>query len=214
MINYLYENADFIISLTLDHLLLFLIAMVLATLMGLALGILTVKSKKFSFLVPIINTLQSAPELVLLAFAILIFGLGVEAALAALFVKGLLPILRNTYSGIANIDQNIVEAARGMGMRKSQILFRIELPLALPVILSGVRVASVMAVSTLTLAAYIGVSGLGVLITQGIAMSDTNALYTGSVMAALLAVLANYLILFVEKSLTTRKGVKIHGSYD
>ena len=158
--------------------------------------------------------MQSAPELVLLAFAILIFGLGVEAALAALFVKGLLPILRNTYSGIANIDQNIVEAARGMGMRKSQILFRIELPLALPVILSGVRVASVMAVSTLTLAAYIGVSGLGVLITQGIAMSDTNALYTGSVMAALLAVLANYLILFVEKSLTTRKGVKIHGSYD
>lgn len=205
IIRYMAENVNLIISLTVDHVVLFFIAIALATFAGLVLGILTIKSNKFAFLLPIINSLQAAPELVLLALAILFFGLGVQAALAALFVKGVLPILRNTYSGIGNIDETIVEAARGMGMRSSQILLQIELPLALPVILSGVRVASVMAVSTLTLAAYIGVSGLGVLITQGIAMSDTNALLTGSVLAAFLAIAANYVILFIEKQLTARR---------
>lgn len=189
MINYIASNWRLIISLTVDHIILYIIAISLAIMVGLLLGIITAKSKKFSFLVTIANTLQTMPDLVLLAVALLAFGLGMPAALAALFVKGVLPILRNTFSGIVSLDKNIIEASRGMGMSERQILFRIELPLAAQVILTGIRVSSVMVVSTLTLSAYIGVRCLGVLIAQGVETSDTNALLTGSILTALLAIL-------------------------
>lgn len=202
VIDYILENKSLIISLSFDHLLLFFIAIILAVFSGLFLGVFIFKWKKLSFIDHIINAFQAAPELVLLALAVLFFGVGIKAALIALFVKGILPILRNTYSGIESVDKNIVEAAIGMGMSKLQILFKIELPLALPVILSGIRVSSVMTISTLTLAAYIGVDSLGVLITRGIAMSDTYALLTGSILTALLAIVFNYLILFLEKKLS------------
>lgn len=202
MLDYLLENWSFIISLTIDHLSIYMLAMILAIALGLILGIITAKNDKLFFLVTIANTLQSAPDLVLLAIALLLFGIGIPAALAALFVKGVLPILRNTYSGIISLDQSIIEAARGMGMNNWQILFRIELPLSLRVILTGIRVSSVMVVSTLTLSAYIGVRCLGVLIAQGVETSDTNALLTGSILTALLAILLNYLISFINKALS------------
>lgn len=201
MLDYIAGNWGLIASLTVDHLILYVMAMFLAITFGLLLGVITSKSERFSFLVVIANTMQSAPDLVLLALALLMFGLGIPAALAALFVKGILPILRNTYSGITSLDQSITEAAKGMGMSEWQILFKIELPLSLQVILTGIRVSSVMVVSTLTLSAYIGVSCLGVLIAQGIDMSDTNALLTGSILTALLAILSNYLILLVKRIL-------------
>lgn len=205
MINYIASNWRLIISLTVDHIKLYIIAISLAIMLGMLLGIITAKSEKFQFLVTIANTLQTMPDLVLLAVALLAFGLGIPAALAALFVKGVLPILRNTFSGIVSIDRNIIEAARGMGMSERQILFQIELPLAAQVILTGIRVSSVMVVSTLTLSAYIGVSCLGVLIAQGVETLDTDALLTGSILTALLAILLNYLILTVNKTLTKGK---------
>lgn len=205
IISYMFDNRKFILSLIADHLVLFFISILLAFIIGLGFGILTAKVRKSSFIEPIVNILQAAPDLVLLALAILIFGVNVQAAIAALFVKGLLPIMRNTFSGIRNVDKTVIEAARGMGMSNLRILFQIELPLALPVILSGVRVASVMAVSTITLAAYIGVQSLGVLITRGIATSNTDALFTGSLLTALLAVLLNYAILWLERTLLTSR---------
>ncbi|MGI6708041.1 MAG: ABC transporter permease [Dethiobacteria bacterium] len=205
MINYIASNWRLIISLTVDHIKLYIIAISLAIMLGMLLGIITAKSEKFQFLVTIANTLQTMPDLVLLAVALLAFGLGIPAALAALFVKGVLPILRNTFSGIVSIDRNIIEASRGMGMSERQILFQIELPLAAQVILTGIRVSSVMVVSTLTLSAYIGVSCLGVLIAQGVETLDTDALLTGSILTALLAILLNYLILTVNKTLTKGK---------
>ncbi len=205
MINYIASNWRLIISLTVDHIKLYIIAISLAIMLGMLLGIITAKSEKFQFLVTIANTLQTMPDLVLLAVALLAFGLGIPAALAALFVKGVLPILRNTFSGIVSIDRNIIEASRGMGMSERQILFQIELPLAAQVILTGIRVSSVMVVSTLTLSAYIGVSCLGVLIAQGVETFDTDALLTGSILTALLAILLNYLILTVNKTLTKGK---------
>lgn len=178
----------------------------MATLVGLILGIITAKSDKLYFLVTLANTLQSMPDLVLLALALLAFGIGIPAALAALFVKGVLPILRNTYSGIVTLDRSIVEASKGMGMSTGQILFKIELPLAAQVILTGIRISSVMVVSTLTLSAYIGVSCLGVLIAQGVETSDTNALLTGSILTAVLAIMLNYFILTVKR-ITSRKTI-------
>jgi len=201
---YLSRNWSNIIGLTFEHIKLFAITIFFAILIGMMLGILTAKSDRFSFIVPVFNSLQSAPDLILLALALYFLGAGVTAALVAFFVKGILPILRNTYSGIISLDPHVIEAAKGMGMSQRQILFRIELPMALPVIIAGIRVASVIAISVLTLSAYIGVRSLGVLIAQGIATSNQEALIVGSGLTALLAILMNYSLYLIEKQISRR----------
>lgn len=193
-----------ILRLLWRHLLLVAISVTAAAVVGIAIGIAVAKDRRFGFLVPVANTVQAAPELVLLALAIPFLGIGFKAALIALFAKGVLPILRNTYSGLAGVDPSTLEAARGMGFGAWQRFLRIELPLAVPAILAGVRVAAVMLVSVLTLSAYIGVDSLGTLIVQGIARMDFNALFTGSALTALFAVVLNYGLLMVEQRLAAR----------
>jgi osmoprotectant transport system permease protein len=193
-----------ILRLLWRHLLLVTFSVAAATAVGVVIGVAVAKDRRFGFLVPVANTLQAAPELVLLALAIPLFGIGFKAALIALFAKGVLPILRNTYSGITGVEPSTLEAARGMGLSGLQQFTRIELPLAAPAILAGIRVAAVMLVSVLTLSAYIGVDSLGTLIVQGIARMDFNALFTGSVLTALFAVVLNYGLLIVEQRLAAR----------
>jgi osmoprotectant transport system permease protein len=193
-----------ILRLLWRHLLLVTFSVAAATAVGVVIGVAVAKDRRFGFLVPVANTLQAAPELVLLALAIPLFGIGFKAALIALFAKGVLPILRNTYSGITGVEPSTLEAARGMGLSGLQQFTRIELPLAMPAILAGIRVAAVMLVSVLTLSAYIGVDSLGTLIVQGIARMDFNALFTGSVLTALFAVVLNYGLLIVEQRLAAR----------
>jgi len=193
-----------ILRLLWRHLLLVTFSVAAATAVGVVIGVAVAKDRRFGFLVPVANTLQAAPELVLLALAIPLFGIGFKAALIALFAKGVLPILRNTYSGITGVEPSTLEAARGMGLSSLQQFTRIELPLAAPAILAGIRVAAVMLVSVLTLSAYIGVDSLGTLIAQGIARMDFNALFTGSALTALFAVVLNYGLLIVEQRLAAR----------
>ena len=193
-----------ILRLLWRHLLLVTFSVAAATAVGVVIGVAVAKDRRFGFLVPVANTLQAAPELVLLALAIPLFGIGFKAALIALFAKGVLPILRNTYSGITGVEPSTLEAARGMGLSGLQQFTRIELPLAAPAILAGNRVAAVMLVSVLTLSAYIGVDSLGTLIAQGIARMDFNALFTGSALTALFAVVLNYGLLIVEQRLAAR----------
>ena len=193
-----------ILRLLWRHLLLVTFSVAAATALGVVIGVAVAKDRRFGFLVPVANTLQAAPELVLLALAIPLFGIGFKAALIALFAKGVLPILRNTYSGITGVEPSTLEAARGMGLSGLQQFTRIELPLAAPAILAGIRVAAVMLVSVLTLSAYIGVDSLGTLIAQGIARMDFNALFTGSALTALFAVVLNYGLLIVEQRLAAR----------
>lgn len=193
-----------ILRLLWRHLLLVTFSVAAATAVGVVIGVAVAKDRRFGFLVPVANTLQAAPELVLLALAIPLFGIGFKAALIALFAKGVLPILRNTYSGITGVEPSTLEAARGMGLSGLQQFTRIELPLAAPAILAGIRVAAVMLVSVLTLSAYIGVDSLGTLIAQGIARMDFNALFTGSALTALFAVVLNYGLLIVEQRLAAR----------
>ena len=193
-----------ILRLLWRHLLLVTFSVAAATAVGVVIGVAVAKDRHLGFLVPVANTLQAAPELVLLALAIPLFGIGFKAALITLFAKGVLPILRNTYSGITGVEPSTLEAARGMGLSGLQQFTRIELPLAAPAILAGVRVAAVMLVSVLTLSAYIGVDSLGTLIAQGIARMDFNALFTGSALTALFAVVLNYGLLIVEQRLAAR----------
>lgn len=196
---------DNILYLLEQHLFLFAISMAAATLLGVLLGVLVNRFKTVSsVIVPVVNLLQACPEIVLLALSIPFLGIGLTGALIPLFVKGVLPILRNTASGLSAVDPRLIESARGMGMTPAQILWRIEVPATLPVVISGLRISAVMLVSVLTLTAYIGVDSLGTMILQGISRMDTAPLLIGSGLTALLAVLVNYSLLGVERLASRR----------
>lgn len=198
---------DMILDLSIRHVALFAVAFVGATLLGVGLGLLVYRLHAFRLLVPLINVLQATPEIVLLAIAIPFLGIGYVGALVPLFIKGVLPIMQNTLSGLFGVDPGIKEAARGVGMSDRQILFRIELINAIPIIIAGMRVSAVMLVSVITLTAYIGVESLGTLILQGIARMDSNALIVGSGLSAVLAILVNQLMGLFERLAARMVGV-------
>lgn len=198
LLTYVINNIPFILEMTAYHIFYSAIAIFSATVIGITLGILSARIPRLSFLINISAVIQSAPDIVMLALMIPLLGIGPICALAALFIKGVLPIIINTYAGIKNIKFGVVESAIGMGMSRSMILFKIELPLALPVILAGFRAASVINVSTMTLASYIGVNGLGILIFRGIAMYEGNILIVGSILTSLLAISTNILCGYFE----------------
>lgn len=196
---------DNILYLFEQHVILFAIALAAAIGLGVGLGTLVHRFKGLSTLiVPVVNVLQACPEIVLLALSIPLLGIGISGALIPLFVKGVLPILRNTASGFASIDPRMLEAARGMGMSPAQILLRVEVPAVLPIVIAGVRISAVMLVSVLTLTAYIGVDSLGTMILQGISRMDTTPLIIGSGLTALLAVTVNYLLFGLERLASRR----------
>lgn len=197
-----------IIDLTIAHIWLFALAFIGATVLGVLFGVMVYRLRVFRFLVPVVNVLQATPEIVLLALAIPFLGIGYVGALVPLFVKGVLPVMQNTLSGLQNVDPAMKEAARGMGMSERQVLWRVELVNAAPVIIAGMRVSAVMLVSVITLTAYIGVESLGTLILQGIARMDANALLVGSGLSALLAIIINQAMVILERVASRAVGVR------
>lgn len=207
LVDYVSIFSDRIVHLVIQHLLLFGVSVVAATLIGVVFGILIYRVKALGFLVPAVNLLQSTPEIVLLALSIPFLGIGYVGALVPLFVKGVLPVMRNTLGGLSSVDPAMREAARGIGMSDRQVLLRVELILALPVIVAGIRVSSIMLVSVITLTAYIGVESLGTLILQGISLMDPNALLVGSGLAAIIAIILNQLMIIAERAAARVVGV-------
>ncbi|KKO54450.1 ABC transporter permease [Paenibacillus sp. DMB20] len=192
-----------------EHIQLVLLSMALAILIGIPAGILVTR---FNFLKSWIiggaSILQTVPSLALLGFMIPLLGIGMKTAVAALFLYSLLPIIRNTYTGIKDVDPAIIEAARGMGMTQAQILLRVQLPLAMSVIMAGIRTATVINVGTATLAAFIGAGGLGDFIFLGITRNIDALILLGALPAALMALLFDYLLGLLERW-TTPRGLKI-----
>ncbi|SFD29928.1 ABC transporter permease/substrate-binding protein [Spirosoma endophyticum] len=183
------DHADKLMEQTLTHIGLTFVSLLLALLMGVPLGILISRRKKLaSSVLGVAGVLQTVPSVALLGFLIPLLGIGVGPALVALFLYALLPIIRNTYVGITEVSPSVKEAARGVGMTNNQILTKVELPLALPVIFAGVRTATVINVGVATLAAYVAAGGLGEFIFSGIALSNVNMMLAGAIPAALLAV--------------------------
>jgi osmoprotectant transport system permease protein len=181
------------------------IAVGLACLVGIPLGVIITKNKRAATLViGVANIMQTIPSLALFAFVIPIIGVGRPNAIFALFLYALLPIIKNTYIGLNNVDPAIIEAARGMGMSRSQIMFRVQMPLAVSVIMGGVRIATVTGIGIATIATLIGAGGLGYLIYQGIGMMNYNLIFSGAIAAALLALLMDFLLGFFEKKLTSK----------
>jgi osmoprotectant transport system permease protein len=191
------------------HMQLVLLSMLFAIIVGIALGIMITRVKPMKGItLGAAGILQTIPSLAMLGFMIPLFGIGMKTAVVALFLYSLLPIIRNTYTGITDVDQSIVEAARGMGMKNWQILFRVQLPLALSVIMAGIRTAAVINVGTATLAAFIGAGGLGEFIFLGIQRNIEALTLLGAIPAAILALILDYLLGLLER-VTTPKGLKV-----
>ena len=207
-LHFLAENHAQLVELTLEHLWLVMSSTALAVIVGIPLGILIAHWPVMNR--PVLataNIIQTIPSLALFGFLLPVPWLGDRAerlAILALTLYALLPIIRNTYTGIRGVDPAVVEAGRGMGLTDAQLLFKVELPLSVSVILSGVRVAVVISVGLATIAAAIGAGGLGELIFRGLAMVNDQLILAGAVPAALLALLADLSLGLLERRLRPR----------
>lgn len=199
------ERREWFLELFGQHLKIAGIAIVLAGIMGLLLGIFIAEKE---FMAPVILTLANIfytiPSISLLGILIPFTGIGDKTAIIALTLYGLMPMIRNTYTGICGVSQEIIQAARGMGSTGIQILWRIKLPLALGVILAGVRNMVVMTLSVTAIAAFIGAGGLGVAIYRGITIYNPALTFAGSVLIALLALIADLLLGILENYVKKR----------
>lgn len=207
-INTFLNRFPMIIESLVNHLSLTLFSLFLATLISLPLGIFLTRNQKISdFIIGLVSIFQTIPSLALLGFLIPLFGIGKTPAIFALTIYGLLPILRNTFLGILNVDPSLKEAAKGIGMTNFQILFKVEMPLALSVIMGGIRTATVLIVGVATLASLVGAGGFGDLIFRGISTVNTNLILSGAIPAALLALFFDQSLKSIEE-LMLPKGLK------
>ncbi|HEY4326196.1 MAG TPA: ABC transporter permease/substrate-binding protein [Mucilaginibacter sp.] len=194
------QQSDKLAMQTLQHIGLTFISLFIAVLIGLPLGIFITRKKQFSgAILGVAGILQTIPSIALLGFMIPVLGIGAKPAIAALLLYALLPIIRNTFTGIDGVDASVKEAAVAMGMSKWQVLFKVELPLAMPVIFAGIRTATVITVGVATLASYIAAGGLGEFIFGGISLNNTNMILAGAIPAALLAILFDFLLSRLQK---------------
>ncbi len=204
---YIFDHWHEVATLAAEHFRLVFVSMLLATAVGVPLGILLTRRPKWKTLVlGANNVVQTIPSLALFGLLLPLPWLGVRAdrlAIAALTLYALLPIVQNTYTGIVGVDPSAREAAIGMGLTSGQLLWHLELPLAFPVLLAGVRVATVITVGVATIAAAIGAGGLGEFIFRGLAMVDNNVILAGAIPAAAMALTAD-LILGALQRLVTR----------
>ena len=194
---------DEVIRATAQHVVIVAVAVIVAAAAGLPLGVMCVRHPRTGRVVlRVIDIVQTIPSLALFGFLIplpLIGGIGVRTAIVALILYSLLPIVRNTVTGIAGIDPLVREAAIVLGMTDNQRLLRVELPLALPSIFGGLRIATVIAIGVATIGAAVGGGGLGTLIFRGVAMVDTARILAGALPAAGLAILADLLFAWLER---------------
>ncbi len=204
-IRFILQNRGQVLELTWEHISLVGISILLAVVAGIPLGIMIARWPKWNK--PVLgfaNIIQTIPSLALFGFLLPVPWLGERVdrlAILALTLYALLPVIRNTYTGIRGVDPAVVEAGRGMGMTDRQLLLQVELPLALSVILSGVRVATVMLVGLATIAAAIGAGGLGEFIFRGLAMVNNQLILAGAVPAAILALSADIALGWLERRL-------------
>ena len=207
--NFILTHKREVATLTAEHLWLVGVSMLLAIAIGVPLGVLLTRRPKWKALVlGSTNIIQTIPSLALFGLLLPLPWLGARAdrlAIVALALYALLPIVRNTYVGIASISPPVREAAVAMGLTSGQLLWHVELPLALPVMLAGIRVAAVITIGIATIAAAIGAGGLGEFIFRGIAMVDNGVILAGAIPAALIALAADLLLSGVEKLLVRHR---------
>ncbi len=213
-LDFLMQNYDKVLALTLEHLMLVSIAVGLAIITGVPLGIaITQNQRAADIVLYVASVIITIPSIALFGLMIPILsmigqGIGYLPAIIAVLLYSQLPIIRNTYTAINNVDPALREAAKGIGMTSMQRLKMVEIPLAIPVIMAGVRTAVVMNIGVMAIATYIGAGGLGTYIQRGISQSDPRQLIIGAVAVSLLAIVADYALLWLQRKFTP-KGMSI-----
>lgn len=208
LINFFTNNSQAMLISVGQHIALVLVSVGIGILIAIPLGILLTRHKKIAvYVLAVAGMVQTIPGLVMLGFALILMGIGTLPALAVLSIYSILPILRNTYTGIIEVLPSYKDAAKGIGMTKSQVLFKVEFPLALPAIVSGIRISAVYIVSWATLAGMIGAGGLGDWIWTGLATYNTDYILAGAIPSAILAFAFSALIGLMQK-LITPKGLR------
>ncbi|WP_338231700.1 ABC transporter permease [Companilactobacillus muriivasis] len=205
MITFLNQHGSELIIKTWEQIYISAFAIILGIIVAVPLGIiLTRYDKTAKYVMSITGMLQTIPSLALLALMIPIFGIGKVPAIVALFIYSLLPILRNTYIGMKKVNKNLLDAARGLGMTTMQSIFKVEIPMSMPIIMSGIRLSTVYVISWSTLASYIGAGGLGDFIFNGLNLYNPSLIIGGTIPVTILAILADYLLGLFEKRVTPK----------
>lgn len=205
IVEYCTSNWEQLVDLTLEHVIITGTSVLLAIIVAVPLGIVLTNLKKVATLIMgLVGILQTIPSMALLAMMIPLFGIGFKPTVIALFLYALLPIVRNTYTGVKEVTPELLEAAKAMGMNRLQVLVKVQIPIALPVIIAGIRTATVICVGTAALAALIGAGGLGSLIYRGLQQLVTEYIVVGAVLSALLALIFDFILGVIEIVLTPK----------
>lgn len=204
-LEYFTKSIPRLLEMTLQHIGMVALGILLALVVGIPLGILCTKSKTYErIILAVANMIQVVPSLALLATLMLFMGLGYQTVVVGLFLYSLLPIIRNTFVGLKEVEQSYLEAGEGMGMTKLQLLFKVKFPLSLPFMVAGLRVATVIAIGVATLAPFIGGEGLGREILSGINVRNTDKILAGAIVAAILAVVVDYALGKLQRRLEVK----------
>ncbi|MEK4139077.1 ABC transporter permease [Kurthia sp. FSL E2-0154] len=200
---YFDENGSYVFMQFVQHFLISIYGVLIAAVVGIPIGILISKYGRLStYVITIANIIQTIPGLAMLAILMLAIGLGQTTVVVAVFLYSLLPIIKNTYTGINNINKDLTDSGKGMGMTKLQVLYMIELPLSLSVIIAGIRIALVVAIGITAIGAFIGAGGLGDIIIRGTNATDGTAIIlAGAIPTALMAVLVDLILSFIERKI-------------
>ncbi|CAM4056199.1 ABC transporter permease [Lederbergia lenta] len=208
LMNFFNSNGNDLLMKTWEHLYISIAALILGIIVAIPLGILLARLPKIAgFVMGVAGVIQTFPSLAILAFFIPLLGIGKIPAIFALFLYSVLPILRNTYTGVKGVDEKLLEAGRGMGMTSLERIFNVEIPLAIPVIMAGVRLSSVYLIGWATLASFIGGGGLGDFIFDGLNLFQTDLVIAGAVPVTILALITDFLLGRLEYR-STPKGIR------
>lgn len=203
--NFILLQKDKIIELLIQHMSLTVTSILIAIIVGVPLGIIISRiSSLRKFVLGFVNLVQAVPSMALLGLLVPILGIGSKPAIFMVVVYSLLPIVKNTYIGITSIDPVVLESAKGIGLTRNQTLFKIQFPLALPIIMGGVRISAVTAVGLMTLAAFIGAGGLGYLVFSGVQTVNNNMILAGAIPSCIIALLVDYLFSKIEVAVTPK----------
>lgn len=210
-LSFFLENYNKILSLSLQHFYLFIISLIIVIIIGVTLSVIATeegREKIGKVIVSITGAAQAVPSIAVVALVFIYVGIGAVPAIISLIVYSLVPIVFNATSGILSVPKNIIEAGKGMGFTRNQILWKIKIPIATPVIIGGIRSAATIIIGTAVVASVIGGGGLGDLIFIGLKLNKPEALFAGAFCSALMAIIVDAILARVEKSITP-KGLKI-----
>jgi osmoprotectant transport system permease protein len=209
------KRSDLIITGLLQHIFMTVLTMVIVLVITIPLGIYLTRNENLADpIIGVTGVFQTIPSIALFGFLLPFVGIGLKPTIIALVMFALLPVLRNVYTGIREVDKSLIDAGKGMGMTNRQILIMIQLPLALPVIMAGIRTATIMTIGVATVAAFIGAGGLGDIIFRGVSLMRTELILGGAIPAAGLALLVDFLLKRIEILVSPVKGKKTKGLPD